>query len=189
MYLFWKWKSYVVPERRYEHQGPMFPFRKVLATNLTPDSTKAFLRICQEHKSTWSLQDLKSIFKPPSILPLCTYISTSKCAPDLHILWAEKIIGKGTSAVLSQNVDVAHVALIRIRILQLKRKLCNLARFPHPPWHTHEKYLAGVAPPLFPSSTFWSIWRCIPMDRHLLRALRCHILQRRASKGRSCSFF
>ena len=165
-------KSYVVPERKHEDQGPTFPFRKVLAKNLTPafseeDVTKAFLRFCQEHKSTWSLQDLKSIFKAPSIFLLYTYISRSKCAPHLHITRPEKIFAKETSAVLSQSVAIAHVALIQIRMLQLKENCIILPDF-HPP-HT-QKDLPGVAQPLCPISIFCSIQRHIPVDSHLLRA-------------------
>ena len=118
-------ESLCYPREKAWGPSPTFLFRKVLATNLTPacseeDATKAFLRICQEHKSTWSLQDLKSIFKPPSILLPYTYISRSKCALHLHIPRTEKIFGKETSAVLSQSVDIAHAVLIQIRMLQLK---------------------------------------------------------------------
>ena len=156
-------KACVVPERKHEDQGPTFPFRKVLATNLTPacseeDATKAFLRICQEHKSTWSLQDLKSIFKPPSILLLYTYVSRSKCAPHLHILRTEKVFGKEMSAVLSQSVDTAHAALIQIRMLQLKENCVIMPDF-HPPPHTKR-----------------FIWSCptgVP-DQHLLQHLKAY---------------
>lgn len=165
-------ESLCYPREKAWGPSPTFLFRKVLATNLTPacseeDATKAFLRICQEHKSTWSLQDLKSIFKPPSILLPYTYISRSKCALHLHIPRTEKIFGKETSAVLSQSVDIAHAVLIQIRMLQLKENCVILPDF-HPT-HT-QKDLSGVAQPLCPISIFCSIRRHIPADSHLLRA-------------------
>lgn len=165
-------ESLCYPREKAWGPSPTFLFRKVLATNLTPacseeDATKAFLRICQEHKSTWSLQDLKSIFKPPSIPLPYTYISRSKCALHLHIPRTEKIFGKETSAVLSQSVDIAHAVLIQIRMLQLKENCVILPDF-HPT-HT-QKDLSGVAQPLCPISIFCSIRRHIPADSHLLRA-------------------
>lgn len=165
-------ESLCYPREKAWGPSPTFLFRKVLAANLTPacseeDATKAFLRICQEHKSTWSLHDLKSIFKTPSILLPYTYISRSKCALHLHIPRTEKIFGKETSAVLSQSVDIAHAVLIQIRMLQLKENYVILPDF-HPT-HT-QKDLSGVAQPLCPISIFCSIRRHIPADSHLLRA-------------------
>ena len=184
-------KAYVVPERKHEDQGPTFPFRKVLATNLTPacseeDATKAFLRICQEHKSTWSLQDLKSIFKPPSILLLYTYISRSKCAPHLHIPRTEKVFGKKMPAVLSQSVDTAHAVLIQIRMLQLKENCVIMPDF-HP--STHKKIYLEL-PNLCARSASFAASEGISQRTVIYYVPpRCHILQRHASQGRNWSFF
>lgn len=181
-------KSYVVPERKHEDQGPTFPFRKVLAINLTPafgeeDITKAFLRICQEHKSIWSLQDLKSIFKAPSILLLYTYISRSKCAPHLHITRPEKIFGKET-AVLSQSVDIAHAALIQIRMLQLKENCVILPDFHSPP---HTKRFIWSCPTFVPDQHLLQHPKAYPSGQSfitcLLGVIYCKGMPQRGETG------
>lgn len=52
--------------------------------------------------------------------------------PRLSNLRAEKMFGKETLAALSQNVNVAHATLIRIRMLQLKEN-CVILLDLHPP--------------------------------------------------------
>ena len=163
-------------QRENMSNNTLIPLCRVLATNMQPacygaDPTKAFLRLFIEHNSTWFLQDLKFILKRSSIL-LYTYIIRSKCAPDLLILIAEKIFGRDTSAVLSQNVDVAHAALIWIRMLQLKEKCLILPDCPLP--HTPKKYLASVPPNLCLNRYLLSVLKSILMDFYWVPT-RCHM--------------
>lgn len=128
---------------------------------------KSIPQAFQRTRSTWSLQDLKSIFKHPSIL-LCTYIIGSKCATDLTILRAEKMFGKASSVVLSRNVDAAHAALMQTRTVQLKENYVFLPNcLPHIPLPP-AKDLAAVSHPLFPTVTFHRILKSTPIDTHLL---------------------
>lgn len=124
----------------------------------------------QRTHSTWSFHDLKYIFKHPSIL-LCTYIIGLKCATDLTILRAEKMFGKASSAVLSQNVDAAHVALMQTRMPQLKENYVFLPNCPSHITSPPKKNLVAVSHLLFPIVTFYSNLQSIPNRHSFIKCL------------------
>lgn len=92
-----KMKAYVI-QRKHEDPTHFSLESQLLRKPLTPacseeSATKAFLRICQEHKSTWSLHDLKSILDPIHSSSIYIHQQIKVVASHTHSR-TEKIFGK-----------------------------------------------------------------------------------------------